>query len=63
MRVTTATIANRAVSVEFIGLGVFANTVKSFDLTFKKIKINTKCKRLGYGLGAKAVACPLPYLP
>jgi len=48
------TIANRASGPMPIGLGVFAATAKHFDLAFKKKKINTKCKSLGYGLGALA---------
>jgi hypothetical protein len=46
-----------------IGLGLFASTAKSFDLAIKKTKIITKCKSFGYGLGGKAAACYLPYLP
>jgi len=40
--VATLAIANKAVSDEFIGLCVSANTAKSFDLAFRKIRQNTK---------------------
>jgi hypothetical protein len=40
-------IANKAVRNEFIGLGVFANTAKSFDLAIEKRKIITKYKSFG----------------
>jgi len=56
-------IANRAVSACPIGLGVFANSANTFDLAFTRKKINTKCKSLGYGLGALAGAYRPPYLP
>jgi hypothetical protein len=40
-------ITNRAESAEFIGLGVFAKTAKSFDLAFRESKIKTKYKSFG----------------
>ncbi len=56
-------IANRAVSPMPIGLSVFVNTAKSFDLAIKKTKEITKYKSLGYWLGGKAGAHRPPYLP
>ena len=47
---TTAPIANRALSPISIGLDVFTSTAKSFDLAFKKTKINTNAKALAKGL-------------
>jgi len=43
---TTMAIANRAVSAESIGLGVFTKSAKSFDLVLKKYKIKQNAKAL-----------------
>jgi hypothetical protein len=42
----TIPIANRAVSAESIGLGVFTKSAKSFDLAFREIKDKNKIQKL-----------------
>ena len=59
---TTIPIANRAVSSILIGLVVYTNTAKSFDLQLIK-KGNHKMQKLWLGLGEKVTAYSLPYLP
>ena len=57
---TTAPIANRALSPISIGLDVFTSTAKSFDLAFKKTKINTNAKALAKGLADWPVRADRP---